>query len=49
MKCKNCSKRFSEAGNIKNYVIVCPHCKHTQVKFNTQNQNKKNEVSKSEN
>ncbi len=30
MKCQECGKRFGEAGNIRNYEIVCPHCKHIQ-------------------
>ncbi len=30
MKCQKCKKKFNEAGNVKNYKIVCPHCKHIQ-------------------
>ena len=30
MKCQKCKKRFSEAGNIRNYKIVCPYCKEIQ-------------------
>jgi len=28
--CKKCKKLFSEAGNIRNYKIVCPHCNYIQ-------------------
>jgi phage FluMu protein Com len=30
MKCKKCNKRFSEAGNIRNYKIVCPYCNYSE-------------------
>ena len=30
MKCQKCKKGFNEAGNIINYKIVCPNCKHIQ-------------------
>jgi len=30
MKCQKCRKLFSEAGNIRDYEIICPHCSHIQ-------------------
>ena len=34
MKCHKCKKKFNEAGNIINYLYVCPHCgyAHTNTK-----------------
>ncbi len=33
MECQLCGKRFSIAGNIRNYKVVCPYCNHTQSYF----------------
>ena len=53
MECQNkkCKKRFGEAGNIREYKIVCPHCRHIQkcnssksggAKWDVKNAGKKN-------
>ena len=35
MECEKCKKRFSYAGNIRNYQVVCPYCGVTQTHITT--------------
>jgi len=41
MICQKCKKRFGAAGNIRNYKIVCPHCKHIQEEGSSSAKEKK--------